>query len=220
MRADDKQISALTAGVRLLSEIFWGPSIQRSQAILAGIYFLPFKALESVLTPDPPDVLHRIESNLKNFPDADSLFQYLETEYVRLFVSHREGIAAPLYESCYVGTHAGERAPLMGEPAIRMKARLESRGLSVDSNMNEPPDHLAIELEYLYFLIEKGREDNDPGMIADAASFAADSMLPWITGLRERLAALEAEDNFYLLLTNVLCAVLQYIGDIQKQLRA
>jgi TorA maturation chaperone TorD len=165
-----------------------------------------------MLAYNPPDVLHRIESGLKKFPNADALFQFLETEYVRLFISHRDGIATPLYESCYDGAQAGDAAPLMGKPAIRMKARFESRGLSLDSNISEPPDHLAIELEYLYFLMEKGRADNDRKLITEASSFASDSMLPWITRLQERLAAAETEDSFYLLITNVLCAVVKYIG--------
>jgi TorA maturation chaperone TorD len=214
MLPDDAQIAALAAGVRILSEMFWGPKFQDSRDILAGSYFQPLKTLESMLEYNPPDVLHRIESGLKYYPDADALFQYLETEYVRLFISHRDGIAAPLYESCYTGAQAGDAAPLMGKSAIRMKARFESRGLSLDSNINEPPDHLAIELEYLYFLMEKGRADKDRNLIAEASSFASDSMLPWITRLQKRLTAAETEDSFYLLITKVLCAVVKYIGGI------
>ncbi len=49
----------------------------------------------------------------------------------------------------------------MGPPAVRMKKRFESSGLSLSDNMHEPPDHLSIELEYLYFLLEKGWSDNE-----------------------------------------------------------
>jgi len=212
MPADDEQITAMVAGVQKLSEWFWGPNLQMCHEILARTYFQPFAALESVLKFNPPDVLQKIESDLKNFPDADSLFQCLETDYVRLFISHRDGIAAPLYESCYFGVEPGETASLMGEPAIRMKRCLEAKGLSMDTRLSEPPDHFAIELEYLYFLLEKGWGDNNRALVAEAASFATDIMLPWATKFQKRLAAVETEGSFYLLITAILCPFLQFIG--------
>jgi TorA-specific chaperone len=192
--------------------LFWGPNLQNCHEILAGTYFQPFTTLESMLKFKPTDVLQKIESSLKNFTDADSLFQYLETEYVRLFISHRDGIAAPLYESCYLGVEPEDTAPLMGEPAKRVKERFESKGLSLDSNINEPPDHLAIELEFLYFLLEKLCGGNNRALVAEAASFATEIMLPWVTKFQKRLAAVETEGSVYLLITAILCTTLGYIG--------
>ena len=212
MSRNDEQITALVAGVQILSEWFWGPNLLMCQKILAGTYFQPFATLERVLKFNPPDVLQKIESGLKNFSDADSFFQYLETDYVRLFISHRDGIAAPLYESCYFGVEPGETASLMGEPAIRMKRSFEAKGLSVDTRISEPPDHLAIELEYLYFLLEKGWIGNNRVFAAEAASLATEIMLPWVTMFQKRLAAVEAEGRFYLLITAILCAILQFIA--------
>ncbi len=212
MSPDDEQITDLVAGVQMLSELFWGPNLQRCHDILTGTYFQAFTTLESVLKFNPPDVLQRIESHLKNFPDPDSLFQNLEPDYVRLFISHRDGIAAPLYESCYFGVEPGETGSLMGEPALRMKRCFEAKGLSIDERVGEPPDHLAIELEYLYFLLEKGLSDNDRELIMEASSFSSDIMLPWVTKLQKRLAAVETEGSFYRLITTILCAILQYIG--------
>jgi len=215
MSPNDEQLTALVAGVRVLSELFWGPNLQKCHEILDGTYFQPLTTLESVLEFHPPDVLQRIESELKNYTDANSRFQYLETGYVRLFISHRDGIAAPLYESCYFGVEAGDTAPLMGKPALRMKQRFESKGLLVDSNIHEPPDHLAIELEFLYFLLEKGRSDYDRKLIAEASSFSSDVMLPWTSKLQERLAV-ESECRFYFLITSILTAVLYFISGFEK----
>ena len=100
----------------------------------------------------------------------------------------------------------------MGEPALRMKRCFEAKSLSIDTRVGEPPDHLAIELEYLYFLLEKGRSDNDRELIAEASSFSSDVMLPWVTRLQKRLAAVEIEGSFYLLITTILCAILQFSG--------
>jgi TorA maturation chaperone TorD len=49
----------------------------------------------------------------------------------------------------------------MGEPAIDMKNRYESKGLSLSDEIHEPPDHISIEQEYLYFLLDKGWSDDD-----------------------------------------------------------
>jgi len=212
MSPNDEQKTALVAGVQILSEWFWGPNLPMCREILAGTYFQPFAALTSVLKFNPPDVLEKIEFGLKNFSDADSFSQYLETDYVRLFISHRNGIAAPLYESCHSGVEPGETGSLMGEPAIRMKRCFEAKGLSIDTRLSEPPDHLAIELEYLYFLLEKGWADNNRAFVAEAASFATEIMLPWVTMFQKRLAAVEAEGSFYLLITAILCSILQFIG--------
>ncbi|NIQ90076.1 MAG: molecular chaperone TorD family protein, partial [Desulfobacterales bacterium] len=74
------------------------------------------------------------------------MYQHLEEGYVRLFISAKGGITAPLYESCY----EFEGAPLMGRAAAEMKERFETKDLSVADTIQEPPDHLSIELEYLY----------------------------------------------------------------------
>ena len=72
MSPDDEQITALVTGVQILSELFWGPNLQKCHKIISGTYFQPFATLESALEFNPPDVLQRIESALNNFTDPDS----------------------------------------------------------------------------------------------------------------------------------------------------
>ena len=156
-----------------------------------------------------------IEEAFQNFSDADALFQNLEAEYVRLFISHRDGIAAPLYESCYVGVAAGETASLMGAPAVMMKKRLQASGLSLGEGISEPPDHIAIELEYLYFLLQKGWTEGRPSLFNEAVSFAADTMLPWVSKFRDRLAG-QSEFRFYFWMASMVTASLGFIGEFDK----
>ncbi len=210
---DDRQLKALLESIQKLSDLFWGPDIQKCSEMLAGDYWLCFKALKATLKLDPSEAVNKIETDLESFTDADSLYQYLETAYVRLFVSHRDGIAAPLYESCYVGVESGENASLMGEPAIKMKQRFDSKGLAIDSGIHEPPDHLAIELEYLYFLLSKGREDQDENLIAEAGSFAADTMLPWVFKLQKQVA-FQMPDHVYNHLILFLTAILNRVAQL------
>jgi TorA-specific chaperone len=212
---DEKQQTNLLEGVAALSHIFWGPELEDSRDLLRGIYLKPFEALKPIVSYEPPGVIDELKAINTSFTGEDEIFQCLEQAYIRLFINSRDGIAAPLYASCYVdGKTPGENAPLMGPPAVRMKKRFESRGLSLSDNMHEPPDHLSIELEYLYFLLEKGWSDDEREFIAEAASFATDVMLPWVIKLQERLSAVETECRFYQLVSAILCAILQFIGGL------
>jgi TorA maturation chaperone TorD len=180
--------SALLQSLQKLCGIYWGPDLKKCEEILAEDYFLPFEVVGNLIGKDAQDTLKKLRSSIKNFSDAKSLFNHLEEGYVRLFINARGGIAAPLYQSCYSDIKkTGSKGSLMGESAVFMKQRFESKGLSIADDLNEPPDHLAIELEYLYFLLEKGWTDRDNKLVAEAAAFAGESMLPWIIQFRDQL---------------------------------
>jgi len=209
---DKKMQTALLDGVAALARFFWGPDPESSREILQGSFLSPFDDLEHRVGYEPPNLLADLRDIINSFADTDTIFQYLEEAYVRLFINSRDGITAPLYASCYIDDNAsGENAPLMGPPSDLMKKRFESKGLSLSESMHEPPDHLSIELEYLYFLLKKGWSDNDPALLSEAVSFAGEAMLPWVTILRERIAA-EKHCRFYPLITTVVVSILAYLS--------
>jgi TorA-specific chaperone len=211
---DIQLTKALLDSIHKLCDLFWGPDPQKCGEMLAGDYWNTFNVLESSLKLNSFEAVKKLKIVLENFTDADSLCQYLETAYVRLFVSHRDGIAAPLYESCYVGVESGQKGSLMGKPALRMKQRFESKGLAVASSINEPPDHLAIELEYLHFLLSKGREDQNEELLAEAKSLAGDIMLPWVSKLQEQIV-FHLPNHAYSILISILTAVLDRVAQIK-----
>jgi len=210
---DQPHQKALLEGVASLAGIYWGPDAEGSRDLLRGVYLKPFKALKPIVGYEPPGILDELKAIHTSFTDEYEIVQSLEQSYVRLFINSRDGITAPLYASCYeAGRAAGEDAALMGPPAVLMKERFESKGLSLGNHIHEPPDHLAIELEYLYFLLERGWSDDDAALRDEAVSFAGDVMLPWIIKFQERLGAFDTESRFYQLTTAVLCAILRFIG--------
>lgn len=212
IRLDKKSREALLDCIGTLTGFFWGPDSESSRLIGQESFFSPFEDLESRLTYEPPDLLSGLRDTINGFPDTDTLIIYLEEAYVRLFINSRNGITAPLYASCYIDNNAsGENAPLMGPPAVLMKKRFESKGLSLSDTLHEPPDHLSIELEYLYFLLKKGWSDNDPALLSEAVSFAGEAMLPWVTILRERIAD-ENRCRFYPLITSVAVSIIAYLS--------
>jgi TorA-specific chaperone len=100
----------------------------------------------------------------------------------------------------------------MGRAATEMKERFEAKGLSIVDTIQEPPDHLSIELEYLYFLLDKGWRDQDEELVAEGSAFALETMLPWVSKLSERLAS-EKDCQYYPLMVSILEDILRAIGE-------
>ena len=194
-------------GLKIMGQTFWGPSIEGCSEMVKEDYLNRLDSLTSLLKTGADDDLQGIVSILKTFPDGDSLYQHLEEGYVRLFISAKGGITAPLYESCY----EFEGAPLMGRAAAEMKERFKTKNLSVADTIQEPPDHLSIELEYLYFLLDKGWREEDDALVTEAAEFASDTMLPWVSELSEKLAS-EEKCQYYPIMAAIVVEILNFIG--------
>ena len=197
----------LLDGLKIMGQTFWGPSVVECTEMVKEDYLNRLDSLTSVLKTGAGDGVQEIVSILKTFPDGDSLYQHLEEGYVRLFISAKGGITAPLYESCY----EFEGAPLMGRAAAEMKERFKTKNLSVADTIQEPPDHLSIELEYLYFLLDKGWREEDDALVTEAAEFASDTMLPWVSELSEKLAS-EEKCQYYPIMAAIVVEILNFIG--------
>jgi TorA-specific chaperone len=209
------QQQALLAGLKEMISVFWGPDLKKCAEMLQKPAIGAFDQLASQPNFRNFGALTEIKSILKKFESAEAFFHHLEEAYVRLFISDRKGVAAPLYESCYANIETGEKALLMGKPAIEMKNRFETKGLSLSDEIKEPPDHLAIELEYLYLLLDKGWSDGDQDLIKEASTFAAEIMLPWLSEFQARLAV-EKECRFYPLMASILTAILEIIAGCNR----
>jgi len=208
----DDQKQALLDALQNLSGIFWGPDLEKCQKMLEEVFFHPFEEIGKVMNYEPHDALKKLKLVIADFSDANYLYHHLEESYIRLFISSRDGIVAPLYQSCY----EYENAPLMGNSAMMVKKLFESKGLSLANDINEPPDHLSIELEYLFFLLEKGWREKDKMLITSAGSFASEVMLPWIDKFRVRLMN-ETRCHFYPLISSILVSVINIITLIERK---
>ena len=164
----EQQKVMLMEGIGLMCKIFWGPNPEQCEQMLQGAFFRPFEELDAVPNFQFPDVFKKFKSIINSYSDPNLFFDKLEEDYVCLFISDRGGIAAPIYQSCY----ESETAQLMGPSAIQMKYRIESKGLHLADHLQEPPDHLCIELEYLYFIMQKGWNDNNSAYIEEGTAFA------------------------------------------------
>jgi TorA-specific chaperone len=178
--------------------------------MLEPSFLQPFEAIGFPTKTSWAADLSDLQNLLDGFPDPESLFAYLEQGYVRLFINARGGIAAPLYASCY---EDAADPHLMGDAAVRMQKTLMDLGISISDDIGEPPDHLSIELEVLYYLLSQAEGPDHRSSITKAANFAAESMIPWINPFCRRLAE-EAHCRFYPLVTAVLLGVLDEVADL------
>ena len=90
----------------------------------------------------------------------------------------------------------------MGPEALAMARRLEQAGLTSSGSGNEPPDHLSIELEYLYFLLNR-----DP---AEASDFAHQTMSAWVGRFAQAVQAADP-GGFFSVGTAFTSALLQAV---------
>jgi len=208
-----QQRQSLLDALRITSSLFWGVDLEKCRRLFRGDDLQTFEKVLPQLSPDAPAAYARLKDLVCAVANAQDLCERLEEDYIPLFVNARGGITAPLYQSCYPDPGAPQaQAGLMEAAAERMQARFASRGLSLDSGLNEPPDHLAVELEYLYFLLDSGWSANDPMLLTEAVDFARAELLSWVPVIEQRVAK-TAAGSFYAALLTILIAFLRLIGE-------
>ena len=79
---------------------------------------------------------------------GQSDLQELAVEHARLFVGPFE-LKAPPYGSVYL--EAGRR--VMGESTMEVIGLYREMGLSISESFRDLPDHVAVELEFMYYLV-------------------------------------------------------------------
>ena len=197
---------ALIEAVEHLTIFFWGPTLESCQEMRDGTFWEPFETLAPFLSSDPPDALARLKQTTTTTDTGTQLADQLEEEYVAAFVNRRGGIRASLYASSY----HGDTATLMDAPARLMEKRFAAKGLQLAAERHEPADHLAIQLEFCYFLLT--REENDAAR-QEAASFVNEALLPWVPQFCAKLRTKDSTD-FYCLTAGLLMGVLNLVSEL------
>ena len=115
----------------------------------------------------------------------------LLVDYARLFLGPVDTRAKP-----YGSVWLDDDGPLMGDSTMAVLQHYEEGGFEVDEGFRDLPDHVAVELEYLYVLLFREAEAwarNDPATLRGAsklrARFLAEHLGAWIapfaTAVRE-----------------------------------
>ncbi len=118
-----------------------------SYKLLSECYYLPDEKLIKILNgleKSQGELPSGIVKTIPGIGDVESL----KVDYSKLFVGPY-GLLAPPYGSMYLE----DSRMVMGNSTMDVKNKYEEEGL--DIGLKEAPDHIAIELEFIYFLIFK-----------------------------------------------------------------
>jgi len=163
--------------------------------VLADCYYLPDEGLIRTL-----NGLEKSSGNLQ-FALAESAptpnaIEELTIDYSRLFIGPFK-LLAPPYGSIYLEN----TARVMGDSTQDVKKRYAEEGLQVD--LKEAPDHIAIELEFMYYLISKevaavlnGDTINATGYLRKQRDFLAAHLGIWLPDFAGNVSS-NAETAFY-----------------------
>ncbi len=181
---------------RLLSRLYYLPGEHTAGQVteLAGV-------LETIY-PEAAERLARL--------GGDTDIEELTIDFSRLFVGPFK-LLAPPYGSVYLET--GRR--VMGDSTIDARNRYREAGLILSDSMKEAPDHVAIELEFMYYLVfneNQARANSDDEAVLASLTmqreFLGEHLGAWAWHFAEKVEK-HASTEFYKLLARVTGAFVQ-----------
>jgi DMSO reductase family type II enzyme chaperone len=171
-----------------------------SYKLLAACYYLPKEDIIATLA-ELEEALNTVcaegAAHVATIQEELEIEQ-LRVDYSRLFVGPFK-LLAPPYGSVYL---EGERR-VIGDSTIEARNRYTEVGLNVSSDLKEAPDHIAIELEFMYFLIFKQIEsiersdfESAMGSLRKQQSFLEDHLGAWVPEFADNVEE-NADTDFY-----------------------
>ncbi len=155
---------------------------------LANCYHMPEETLSTNLGVLSNQLLN-LDSKATSYVDCmqyeldkGSDLDLLKIEFTRLFIGPYS-LAAPPYGSVYIE----KERKVMGDSTMDAQKRYQNCGLDISSNFKEVPDHITVELEFMFFLIFKEIESirsNEPEQVQESflhqKLFLIDHLNMWI----------------------------------------
>ena len=144
--------------------------------------------------------------------------EVLKLDYSRLFVGPYQ-LLAPPYGSVYMDSGN----TVMGSSTLDAANLYRDAGLDISGNFKQPPDHIAVELEFMYYLIFKelkAVEKSDMDVASDYMTlqkvFLQRHLGSWLPEFAERVEK-EAETGFY---RNLAKSTKEFVGEDIRYLGA
>lgn len=172
-----------------------------SYKLLSQCFFLPDKNLLAMLKGIQPPAGSLWKELIGEARQIDRI-DNLEVDYSRLFVGPFK-LLAPPYESVYLDT-GGQ---IVGDSTVKIRNLYLEEGIDVD--IKELPDHVAIELEFMYYLINKeisaindGADDKQQNNLNKQLYFLNEYLYRWISQFC-RAVRENSQTDFYKSLSKV-----------------
>lgn len=139
--------------------------------------------------------VQRLESSLAGLVMFPMPHLELAADFAELFLVDALSGAAP-----YASLHGGEARVFHGEPAARMEQRLGEAGFAVTRDFPEPPDHLAVMLEYLAYRCEAlatlAESERAAGCQA-IRHYLEEELCNWLPAFAARCRRVSTASDFY-----------------------
>ena len=171
-----------------------------SYALLANCFHLPDEELVQALN-GLPESDSEFYSGLAHVADVEDVSS-LRKDYSKLFIGPYK-LLAPPYGSIYL---EGQNS-VMGESTVDALYQYKREGIEV--RLKEAPDHIAIELEFMFFLISKELEGIRGSNLSDAEAFQKKQKAflevhlgRWVSQFADQVEA-HAQTDFYKNLANL-----------------
>ena len=213
--ADDPVLVAQERGevFKLLALCFYRPTQELANDIAQGSLAAVLRnLLESLEAEGWEESIAAIEGygDQPEGLDAEGLYSALKEEYTRLFIGGSHHLPVPPYESVYrQDVPELERGLVMGRSTVDARRQYAEAGLELSPDFTDLPDHIAVELEFMYFLCNKEAEEWKQGnseaalqRLQNQKEFLAEHLLKWIPGFRESLNKAASLD-FYRVMAGV-----------------
>jgi len=146
---------------RLLALAFYDPTAEFVQQLISGSYVAELRGYYSDLVAHHHinlEALDQLKADQASLIDRvpQELLKELKVEYARLFIGPGRPAVQP-YETFYDEASISSGRPLLivSPAAMTVEQAYREAGLALPKALQEPPDHIAIELEFLYYLSKK-----------------------------------------------------------------
>ncbi|KHT44828.1 molecular chaperone TorD [Vibrio sinaloensis] len=195
------------------AEIYWWLSSllakELTQEALDQYHSAEIRSFLSGLGDNPdlkPSVDNLVDA-LNRLMDREDAQLELAADFCDLFLKSDRDSALP-YASMYVG----KSGLLNDEPAREMEALMQKHGVQVDENLNEPADHIAIELDFLGNLIIRSNElESDVEMenaLEEQDKFINHALLNWVPKFAAKCKTLD-DFGFYSAIVMLMVAFME-----------
>ncbi len=122
--------------------------------------FDSLKLAFNIVRPDCVTLVEQMQETIKHYSAQELL-----VEYTRLFMGPFKTLAPP-YSSLYFGS-----TELMNDETVWVMSCYKKAGLEFNRELNDVPDHVAVETEFMYYLIHHEIKALDAGDREAALAF-------------------------------------------------
>jgi len=167
---DNRRYHQARASVyRLLSTLYYEPNEEFSP--LLGNLESWLNEFDSQLVP----LVRGMREDLNGGEGGTEDMTGLLVDYAKLFVGPFD-LLAPPYGSVYLD----EGRRVMGDSTMDVCAQYQRAGLEVAAGFKEAPDHITVELEFMYYLIHKHLHTDDALYRELQATFLCEHLGSWV----------------------------------------